>query len=498
MSIREPICMMWVGKRQLPQQLIRRLRRVTINFHEKKATAGEALFDDTDTFIMDSKMFRKGTRIALIMGWVHEFIPVGPFIVKSYGMQFPDSGDPKFSLKFQDPSHKMNKKQKKKRHLGTPEMIIKKLALSHGLGYDIDTITGLEFTEDFPLIQANVSDAALMQRLAFRYGYVWGVEGQNLYFKKPADLEEEGVQEHDDVPVLSYRMNDFSLKSFMPDIKYSKGGKRKAKNELTESLDELGNEIEGSLGEFGKFLEGKADDIKEISPELGDLMSSLSGQEPDDEFEEYGESNDTVQTQSVVIDSASGFVEKITNWVSQQGSDEPNEESIPGSKSGAATPSTEEEAQRQAAGKIIAASEIITGKAIPTIASMRWRPRMGVILAGVGQRLSGKYRIKGALQEYTEDGFRTELDVAKRTFYPGPKDKDKISKESESQSMGQDPGASKPGKADTATGPPPKVEVWIDSAAGTAKKHVIDGQPDPEPGIQSISGGGYTDEWTPE
>jgi len=470
MTQREPIGLVLVGNNELPVTLAQQLDLIEVTFHEKKATVGRLAFRDPDFMIMDSKIFKKGVRIALVMGWLHEMVPLGPFIVKGYSVSAPAAGTPKLQVKFQDKSHKMNKKQKRKRRTGSAVAIIKEIAEEHDLGYDIDTIQGLEFNDDFPLIQANLTDAALMQRLAYRYGYFWGVNGNNLYFKRPADYEEEGVLSSDDISVLSYRINDHSLKSFTPQIKFSKGGKRKAKNTKLDGLDALGNEVEGALGNFAEQMSGN-DAVSDLLPaEVTDLLKTGDGQEPDDS--ETAGDNDW----SLMIDSAKGLLTETVQTLTGQetgANDDENEESVPGNKSGSATPADKEEAKRQAAGKILRAAEIITGKAEPAIASMRWKVRDPVIFDGVGSRLAGKYRLKQITQSVNKDGFHTVFDkVVKKKYLPTPKSKAKINEEAEKAG---ETSPDKPGHEGTAAGTPSKAQLAINSVQGTVKVQKVDG-----------------------
>jgi len=469
--IRTPFCVVFVGGATLPTQLLRRLVSLDLNLHYRKAASGTVTFRDPDSWITDNKIFTKGQRVAFLMGYTHEAVPVGPYIVKGYDLAFPENGDPTISVRFQDLSHKMNKKQKRKRWVGSPTNIIKRIANTHGLGYDIDTIDGLEFTDDFPLIQANLTDASLMQKLSARYGYVWGINGRNLYFKRPGDLVDDRVQDFDQVPVLSYRINDQSLKSFKPKVKFSRNKKKKAADPLESSLDLLKDNVGEVLGGFDLGELGLSAD--DISPKLAELMKTAPGQEGDDEDEssDVGQSGATEKV--AVLDQFKGIMEEVTKVVA---GDEEIVESEPGDSSGGATPDNETEAKRRATAKKLGSTEIITATAIPTIPSMRYWPKQAIIAAGVGERFSGQYKVVATKQLYSgaNAAFKTELTVERRTFKPDKKSKKKIGDAKGDTESGKLE-VKQPGGTGSGSGQPAKNEAWLDVVGGQFTVKKVDG-----------------------
>jgi hypothetical protein len=150
--------------------------------------------------------------------------------------------------------------------------------------------------------------------------------------------------------------------------------------------------------------------------------------------------------------------------------DEENLESDIGDPSGTASAANSEEAQKKQAGKLIRASQTTEGTAVPTVASMYYRPRQAVILAGLGRRLSGKYEAIEVTQTLSGEGdtFVTSLKVMKRKFFPAPKDAKKIS---DTEGTGQD-AAVVPGTEDTSKGKPGPPRVYMDEMTGETYKKV--------------------------
>jgi hypothetical protein len=458
---------------------------LSITFPKNKGANGKITILDNDFALFDNNLFRKGQRIAFLCGWKHELVPVGPFIVKNYGLDCPNSGEVTLIVDFQDLSHKMNKKQKRKRWVGTPVSILKQIADMHGLGYDLDPISGVEYTEEFPIVQANMTDAALIQRLAWRYGFIWGVYGNNLIFKSPADLESTGAQSPKEVPTLRYRHGDFSLDSFSPEVKFSKGGRRKSKKLLGSNIDltdpdfiqeQLDEALEGmtteelqdALGDkVGDFdSESIMDNLEAGFSDLGSLFGLEGDQSADDERTDSTGRNFDGEV-SYFLNEYEGILEKYTKRPTI--TDEENTETDIGNLSGTASAPNSKESRNKQAGKIVRAAEITTGTARPTIASMYYRPRMAVILAGLGKKLSGKYEVTQVSLLLSGEGqiFESDLKVIKRKFGPAPKEKSKIDLD-----PNKDQSPPVPGTQDTSTGQPGPPRYYLDEMSGDIVRKV--------------------------
>lgn len=412
----------------------RLLLTLSVNLKEKKADAGTMVLNDPDSTLFDSKIFRKGREIAFIIGPLNDLSSEGPFVVKSNYPNYPESGDITLTVSFQDKSHKMNKKQKQKRWKGTVDGVVKKIARSHGLGYDIDSVGDVIFDDDFPLIQANTTDAAFLRMLSIRYGYVWGVSGDNLYFKKQTTDLDEGSQTEDGLPVLQYGGGTKSLVSFAPKLKFSKRGVKKFAAKKTGSIDLLSDSVGDAVEDIGGFLKSMGMDPAKIGVDTGevandvkDMVKRATHQEMDDDAENQATAEGEGRpSQKVIVDSTTGTLSRLPmfnipnpNVVAGINKDEPNEHTGPGDPSGAASPTKRAEALRRLAAAKIGSTVVVEGTAVPRRASFRYRPRSVVVLDGIADRLKGKYKITESTITYDkEEGLHQSLSVEKRNFYP--------------------------------------------------------------------------------
>jgi len=449
MSTLTPLVVVRVGDQEIAQEDIRALRQVKLTLAERKADTGSLTFRDPDARIFDSRTYRKGARITLTMGWANALEIRGPYVVKKQKPSFPENGDGTLTVEFQDESHSMNRRQRQRRFTNlTPSQILRQIAEEHDLGFEIEDPENVRFTDDFPLLQANATDARLIQQLAERYGYVWGVEGGNLYFRRPVDLEE--LDQQSDVPVLSYRINDWSLLSFAPEIKFNSGRRRRGARQTGGNVDLINGNSDDN-GIFQVLRQGR-ENVGEALPQLGEVVRRLGGQDTDDDEpneESSARSTDAQDEPEERREERSRGRQRIDRVRSRVGQEEfedrpesddeveENEESEPGDESGAATPDSEDEARRRAAGRSARASEIVEGTLALATASMRWRPQMAVVLAGVGERLSGRYRVVEVTHMIGDD-FKTSLKVKRQTFRPSRRDREQIAEASDEQNAGGD------------------------------------------------------------
>jgi len=490
MSTLTPIVVVRVDDREIAQEDLRAIRSVKLVLAERKADTGQIVFSDPDSRIYDSRTYRKGARLVLTMGWTNALEIRGPYVVKGYKPLYPEDGDPTLTVDFQDESHSMNRRQRRRRFADlTPAQIIEQIADEHELGFDIESPENVRFTDDFPLIQANATDARLMQQLAERYGYVWGVEGGTLYFRRPVDLE--ALQQQSEVPVLSYRINDWSLKSFAPEIKFQSGRRRRGARQTAGNVDLTRGTSEDN-GIFEVLRAGR-EEIEGALPRLAEVVRGARGQDTDDDEPNTTpgrstDAQDDVEDQREERARGRQRVDRVRTEVGEEEfpdraerDDEPeeNEESEPGDESGAATPQTEGEARRRAAGRSARASEIVEGIAVPSIASMRWRPQAAVVLAGIGERNSGRYRVAEVTHTVTKEGvFTTSLRVKKQVFRPSAADTAQIAQASDRGTTAVDAAS---GRSSADGPPPPTTEAEeryrIDTVRTRAtRRRRVDGQ----------------------
>ena len=419
-SIKEPFFVLWVSGNEVSEEVLRKIVSLSLTDREKKATDGSIVFSDPDFMLTDSQIFKKGRRIAFIMGWREEMVPRGPFVVKGYNLTAGSDGSPMLDVKFQDLSFKMNKKKKKRKHTGKPAQIIKSIAEEHNLGYDIDSVETLEFNDDFPLIQAGMTDAALLQRLADHYGYVWGVNGMTLYFRRPESFLKKGKQFEPEI--LSYRINGGTLLSFSADVKFVKNGKKlgaKIKDDIQDVVNDL------KEGEFGGAVETVRDTLDDTLGSLGGVIGLDKGQSADDEEALPEDAEQSVD--KTLLNAEKGIWKHVEGAVKDlwKDDDETTEE-----VSSTSSPN-EAEAKRKHGAQLIETTEVIDAKISPRIASMLYRPGQSLDIVGVGKKFSGEYKIKEVTQSFGSEGFTTSLSAIKRSFFQTPAQAQRAAKATE-------------------------------------------------------------------
>jgi phage protein D len=454
MTVKSPIAVIRIDGEEINSETVRAIKKLSLTQRDRKADTGEIVFRDPDFELFDSRKFKKGTEFTILMGWTDDMEPRGPFIVKKYKMNFPDSGEAEFSVQFQDKSQRMNRRQRRRRFSGVvPHQIVRQIADDYGLSAEIESVDNEEFTEERPLLQANTTDGRLLQQLAERYGYVWGIEGNTLYFRRPVDRQQLGIQE--EVPVLSYRINDYSLKSFSPEIKFNSGRRRRGARQRGSNID-LVNGTNENNGIFN--VAQTRESATDVVSNLREFLNVESGEDSDDDEPAATQSRAT-DTQSntsnqrversagrITVDSITQAFGRILPDTQQEQDENENEESEPGDESGAATPDNEQEANRRTSSRVVRASEIVEGKAVPTTASMKWKHSMAVIVAGVGERLSGRYKISEVTQTVSSSAFETMLTVKRQTFRPSSSAQQRISEATDEADQSENSAENQPSR----------------------------------------------------
>jgi hypothetical protein len=480
--MKDTVCLVLVEDTPLIEEFQRLLVSIDLHLKERKASTGTVVFSDPDMSLLDSKVFKKNRRMSFILGYKDDVFHEGPFIVKGYSPTFSDVGDVELSVSIQDLSHKLNKKKKQRRWVGTVESVVKRIAKNHGLGWKIDSINGVAFDNDFPLIQANTTDAAFMQKLATRFGYVWGIDGPNLYFKKQTDAILDGDQAESEIPILSYRSGERTVVSFSPRIKFSKSGKSLAQMKKMSNINLISEGVGTAVKDLGEFAESLGLDPEDLGIDTGEvaegitgfLKDSLSGissdSEQDDEVEVEKERQGTKKKDpKVMVDSkrgrfiyGSGGLPDPDKTVGAE-SDEINVDTGPGDPSGIATPSNRLDALRKLAAQKIGTTLTVEGTLVPRYHSLRLRPRTRIILSGVGTRLTGTYRVRDVAITFDKDaGLSSNFEVFRRVFKPDARAMMALKKELEEAAVGEGTDKEAPPKASPKSG----VQITVDSAKG--------------------------------
>ena len=480
-GVKTPMLFVWVNDHELSEESVRAITNLSLTYREKKASDGSLTVVDSHFKFSDNKIFQQGQRLAFLFGWRDEALPCGPFVIKGYSFNASADGRPTLRVDFQDLSHKLDKKTKKRKHVGSPVDVIKKIADEHNLGYDIESIQELEFSDDYPLIQANMSDAKLLQVLADRYGYTWGLDGTTIYFRRPINADKVGRQ--DTVPVLSYRINGGTLMSFSAEVSYIKDGKKKCAGQETDVMDMVGGALASvggdtldTVAEAAENLVG-SEVVSSVRDTAGEALSGfkdmLGLEDEKQELCDGGEANKDNPTEPGAEDQtgdstpAQTSASKGTSYkkhfemlkgmfktakevgksLVNAGADD---DSLTDSNTDG-TPDSADEAKRKQAGKLASRTEMIEATIVPAIASLLYRPGESVIVAGVGDRYSGKYRISEVTHDYgASPAFTTSIKAKKREFRPAASDLIAIAKQQE------DSAAKVPGNQNSASGQPQK------------------------------------------
>lgn len=475
---KEVVKVIWVKGLQLTEEVLRDIRVIELEMREGKATTGSLTISDTEFKHTDSGYFRKNAELSMILGYSDYSEPFGPYVIKSIRYTAGEDAAPLLIVSFQDLSHKLHKKQKHKVDFGSCEEIIKKRAKEAGYPVVmVDPPKGV-FTKSRPLVQSNKTDATIFRELADRYGYVWGIKGKTLYFRPPIGLDEIGEQK--DVPVLSYRINDYSIMSVELEADFIRengrsGAKKEVRNipldiqckeeedlyfnalrsgdtsnlppwmaksipigvlpsgntapdeddaglaDLVQNSNlkgDLDKSLQGAFGSMGETLSQLADGVPGVQDALNKdtLNSVLNGVLPNidsstgSDKTAYTSEGWTGDSLKAVVDPSAGSIQ-----------------TMPGSPAGTATPADPDEAKAQAAASWYRMVTVLKGTLVPSIPSVKYKPSQSVVLAGLGERLSGKYRITQVDLSFSDSGpIATTLQIEKKHYGPTEWDKKKI------------------------------------------------------------------------
>lgn len=111
---------------------------------------------------------------------------------------------------------------------------------------------------------------------------------------------------------------------------------------------------------------------------------------------------------------------------------------------------------------------MVEATAVPSIASVRFRPQMAIEFAGLGERLSGTYRIVEVNQVIDPSTtFKTTLKVRRREFRPTPAAAERIAAAADTAAAGTEgsaSGAPEPTTAEEST------RYRIDPVRGTTRR----------------------------
>lgn len=222
---RAPYLAINVSGHYLTPDQLRLVRSVKVEHNKDKADTMQIIFEDPDLLIVNGGLVTPKSLFVIHCGRDDEVIKKGPFRVSEWKPQAPANGRAALIVEgtSQDVS-KMAVKAKSVSYNGMkPSEIVKKIGDQYGFDFDVDILPldDVQFDDDYGLNQVQKSDANLLQKLADKLGYVWGVRNGTLYFNRPDQFNNNPL-------IFEWRVGKKTLKSFKPKIKIYKQGRPKA------------------------------------------------------------------------------------------------------------------------------------------------------------------------------------------------------------------------------------------------------------------------------
>lgn len=390
---------LFVEKTEQDAEIVRRVTRVSIRDQDEKAMTASLQIRDETGEIAELGIFGKDTEWTILLGYRTDFQPFGPFKLTSLAFDNAADGVIVITVELMDATHKLAKTTKRRAFESTTlGEVVKQIADEHGMGYQIEDSDKVVFTEDFPLMQAGVSDAQLLRQLATRFGYRFEITDGAIVFKQ--------TQINTDVStgkVLAWRIGSRNLKSFKP-AQQTFGGKGRAGGAAAQA----GAKVQGGNVD----IEKGADFLYEFAADgAGGLLESLSG--GSDEEAEGGEvppSEDGAPTEAsrkAVFDGESGEFRLV---------DEPAEPAVAHKDVEGDTPQTEDEAKQTAsAAKAGSRSAAALASAVLTLGDTSIRKGDWVEVIGVKpNRFAGRWRVARFEHTIDSNGLSTTLGLSKK------------------------------------------------------------------------------------
>lgn len=218
---------------------MRFIKSVKVVHENKKADTMELVIYDPNYYFFNSGIIQPTFYFTIYCGWEDEVEKKGPYRIKELQPNFPESGEPTYTIRCTDASvHQMAVQDKSVTYTDmTATQVVQQIAKGYNLKLDINILPQDEvtFTANAPFTQLQ-TDAQTLQRLANKMGYAWGVRDNTLYYQRPDTIDSNPY-------ILEYRIGKKTIKSFKPKIRiYRPGSKKRGKKCLTWT-DMLNQEI---------------------------------------------------------------------------------------------------------------------------------------------------------------------------------------------------------------------------------------------------------------
>lgn len=400
-SQRELFVTLGVGGEELSATILQRVTAITVKGEQGKAQQASVSFRDEKLELIDLDIFAKHTEWAVKVGFLDgEVVPLGPYYLVGYKMDFGDDGVCVIDVDLQDSSAKLMRKSKSRawtgKNLGD---VVQALAEEHGLGYRIDASAYVTFSDDAPLMQAGVSDAQLLRKLAERFGFHLGFDQGVLHFTQT----ETAPDMEDTYRTYAWRIGPRSLRRFTPKQHSYMSGKGTASPKIGPSA-QPGADIEGGNVDIEA---GESFDFAAASQELVAAMAGGEKEAQEGGAVTAGKDAESSSLSWVMDPVSMTFVEKVTS---------PDKPTASAKDTGADTPQTSAQAvTAAAAAKAGGKGDVADATGELTIPDPTVRVGDPCEIVGVGLRFSGRWRIVGFTHTYSpKQGLKTQLSFGKK------------------------------------------------------------------------------------
>lgn len=382
----QPYVAVSINGKKLSDELMRLFQTATVrNGEESKSDTLSLTFQDPEYRLIDSNVFRERNKVDIEVGYVNDTRSYTGYRINKVKPQFPDNGTPSVTIECLDESSELNKQPRSDKWTNiAPHEVAIAIAKRNGLKYDVVPVdagpvkTPFRFTEDNPLMQRDMSDSAMLAKLAKDFGFKYKVVGNTLKFLPTIEGE---TRRQPKTLVYRDQINGsgktFVLKSFSPAMDADKG------NQVSQS-----GGVDLNTGKHTGKADGKAD--KSNLPKQGqDSAESAAANSP-----------------SVVYDydpETLGFKPRELPQPVKAGA-EPK--LVP-----ATNVPEQVAAQSQRQSDSEAASATASGEL--KFGSNAFDPGDPVLVEGVGRRCGGAWRITEVTLQFGQ-GFTTSLKMEKR------------------------------------------------------------------------------------
>lgn len=420
-----PYYRLMINGMELLPELHRRLTSITANHRHEKSMMMTLKFRDEKLQFVDLDIWSKGAKWYVYLGHLNNYAPFGPLGVESYQMDFNTSNYCDITVVLQDKGRSLGKDCKWRTWNGyTLTDVVKQIATEQGLGYKVEGTDKVLFSDNFPsaiaasdtiapgaLPQPGISDGALLQQVATKYGYRFELDGVNIIFTNRQE-NADGLSKHK----FAWGVWPRSLMSFTPAQKtYGGPGKGKGTKGQAGATKCIGNvDIPAGV----PFLHHTTpEDAAATVPGGTEAIENGGPVKPSDDVSEGTQPEVTLDVNNAVresygttdADKVSGQYNEFVGPV------------LVGDDGEGDRPQTEAEVDNLVGAKKAGTKgDTAFAKAVLTVANPFVKKGDLCEVIGVGQRFSGEWRITEWEHVLDSRGIRTTLSLGKKGLGASP------------------------------------------------------------------------------